>query len=119
VGVELIVILPAGPPKRCLVRHGWMAKVPPATDEERAGYQDLFDLVHAAVCEEDFGMLPQCGDGIRHGQHEYMRSQRDRCPARRGDAGCCPWDRIRALRRLQQIGITATRNMRAIRATHG
>jgi len=73
VGVELIDILPAGSSTRCLVRHGWMAKVPPTTDEERAGYQDLFDLVHAAVRDEDFGMLPQCGDAIRHGQHEYMQ----------------------------------------------
>jgi choline monooxygenase len=77
VGVELIDILPAGSPTRCLVRHGWMAKVPPTTDEERAGYKDLFDLVHAAVREEDFGMLPQCGDAIRHGQHEYMQIGRN------------------------------------------
>lgn len=77
VGVELIDILPAGTPTRCLVRHGFMAKETLTTDEERAGYQNLFDLVHAAVHEEDFGMLPQCGDAIRHGQHEYMQIGRN------------------------------------------
>ena len=77
VGVELIDILPAGSTTRCLVRHGWMAKVPPTTEAERAGYQELFDLVHAAVHEEDFGMLPQCGESIRHAQHEYMQIGRN------------------------------------------
>lgn len=77
VGAELIDILPAGSPTRCLVRHGWMAKAPPTSDEEQAGYQELFDLVHAAVRDEDFGMLPQCGDAIRHGQHEYMQIGRN------------------------------------------
>ena len=77
VGAELIDILPAGSPTRCLVRHGWMAKVAPTTEAERAGYQELFDLVHAAVHDEDFGMLPQCGEGIRHAQHEYMQIGRN------------------------------------------
>lgn len=72
VGAELIDILPAGAPTRCVLRHGWMARVPATTDEERAGYDELFELVHAAVRDEDFAMLPQCGDGIRHGQHEAM-----------------------------------------------
>jgi len=72
VGVELIDILPAGAPTSCTVRHEWMAKVPATTDEERAGYDALFELVHAAVRDEDFAMLPQCGDGIRNGQHDHM-----------------------------------------------
>jgi choline monooxygenase len=72
VGVEWIDILPAGSPTRCTMRHGWLAKVAAATDEERAGYDALFETVHAAVRDEDFAMLPQCGAGIRHGQHEHM-----------------------------------------------
>jgi nitrite reductase/ring-hydroxylating ferredoxin subunit len=72
VGVELIDILPTGSPTRCVLRHGWMAKVPAQTDDERAGYDALFEQVHAAVRDEDFGMLPQCGDGIRNGQHDHM-----------------------------------------------
>jgi len=72
VGVELIDILPEGSPSLSRVRHEWMAKVPPATDDERAGYNDLFGQVHAAVRDEDFGMLPQCGDAIRHAQHDHM-----------------------------------------------
>lgn len=72
VGVELIDILPAGAPTRCVLRHEWMAKYPATTDEERAGYDALFEQVHAAVRDEDFGMLPQCGEGIRQGQHDHM-----------------------------------------------
>lgn len=72
VGVEWIDILPAGSPTRCTMRHGWLAKVAATTDEERAAYDDLFATVHAAVRDEDFAMLPQCGAGIRHGQHEHM-----------------------------------------------
>jgi len=72
VGVEMIDILPAGSPTKCTVRHGWMAKGPWQTAEERAGYESLYELVHAAVRGEDFGMLPQCGEGIRQGQHEHM-----------------------------------------------
>jgi hypothetical protein len=49
-----------------------MARVPATTDAQRAGYDALFELVHAAVRDEDFGMLPQCGDGILHGQHDHM-----------------------------------------------
>jgi phenylpropionate dioxygenase-like ring-hydroxylating dioxygenase large terminal subunit len=72
VGVELIDILPEGSSSFSRVRHEWMAKVPPATEDERAGYTDLFGQVHAAVKDEDFGMLPQCGDAIRHAQHDHM-----------------------------------------------
>ena len=72
VGVEWIDILPAGSPTRCTVLHGWLAKVPATTDEERAGYDALFETVHTAVRDEDFGMLPQCGDAIRHAQHDHM-----------------------------------------------
>ena len=54
------------------MRHGWLARIPATTDEERAGYDELFATVHAAVRDEDFAMLPQCGDGIRNGQHDHM-----------------------------------------------
>ena len=39
VGVEVIDILPAGSPTRCTVRHSWLARVPAADDEMRAGYE--------------------------------------------------------------------------------
>lgn len=72
VGVESIDILPAGSPTQCTLRHSWLARYPAIDDETRDGYDALFDQVHAALRDEDFGMLPQCGDGIRHGQHEHM-----------------------------------------------
>jgi nitrite reductase/ring-hydroxylating ferredoxin subunit len=72
VGAELIDILPAGAPVRCTVRHGWMAKKPAADEATRAGYEALYEAVHAAVRDEDFAMLPTCGDAIRHGQHDHM-----------------------------------------------
>ena len=28
--------------------------------------------MHAAVRDEDFAMLPQCGEGVRRGQHDHM-----------------------------------------------
>lgn len=49
-----------------------MAKYPAATDEQRAMYDDIFAQVHAAVRDEDFAMLPQCGQGARHGQQDHM-----------------------------------------------
>lgn len=72
VGVEVIDILPAGSPTRCTVRHSWLARVPAANDDTRAGYDMIFAAVHAAVRDEDFAMLPQCGQGVRHGQHDHM-----------------------------------------------
>ena len=72
VGVELIDILPAGDPTTCTVRHGWMARVPPTTEEEREGYLALYEQVHHAVRDEDFTMLPSCGDGVRNAQHDHM-----------------------------------------------
>ncbi|AQA02802.1 (2Fe-2S)-binding protein [Mycobacterium sp. MS1601] len=72
VGVEIIDILPAGEPTRCTVRHSWMAKVPADSEDMRAGYDTIFEGVHAAVRDEDFAMLPQCGEGVRHGQHDHM-----------------------------------------------
>lgn len=72
VGVEIIDILPAGAPTRCTVRHSWMGRVPATTDDMRAGYDMVFENVHAAVRDEDFAMLPQCGEGVRHGQHDHM-----------------------------------------------
>ncbi|WP_046317323.1 aromatic ring-hydroxylating dioxygenase subunit alpha [Mycobacterium sp. UM_Kg1] len=72
VGVEVIDILPAGSPTRCTVRHSWLARVPAADDASRSGYDTIFAAVHAAVRDEDFAMLPQCGEGVRHGQHDHM-----------------------------------------------
>ena len=72
VGVEIIDILPAGAPTRCTVRHSWMGRTPATTDEQRAAYDAIYESVHAAVRDEDFTMLPQCGEGVRHGQHDHM-----------------------------------------------
>ncbi|MCP9273671.1 aromatic ring-hydroxylating dioxygenase subunit alpha [Mycolicibacterium sp. CAU 1645] len=72
VGVEVIDILPAGSPTRCTVRHSWLARVPAPDDATRAGYDMIFNAVHAAVRDEDFVMLPQCGEGVRRGQHDHM-----------------------------------------------
>jgi phenylpropionate dioxygenase-like ring-hydroxylating dioxygenase large terminal subunit len=72
VGVEVIDILPAGSPTRCTVRHSWLARFPAANEETRAGYDTIFAAVHAAVRDEDFAMLPQCGEGVLHGQHDHM-----------------------------------------------
>lgn len=72
VGVELIDMLPAGSPTRCTVRHTWMARFPATDDAMRAFYDDVYSQVHAAVRDEDFTMLPQCGEGVRHGQHDHM-----------------------------------------------
>ena len=72
VGVEVIDILPAGSPTRCTVRHSWMARIPASNDEMRAGYDYVFNMVHAALTDEDFVMLPQCGEAVRHGQHDHM-----------------------------------------------
>lgn len=69
---QLIDILPAGAPTRCTVRQGWMARFPATSDEERAGYEAIYEQVHAAVRDEDFAMLPSCGEGVRQGQHEHM-----------------------------------------------
>lgn len=72
VGVEVLDMLPAGSPTRCTVRHSWMARYPAADGAQRAFYDDIFSQVHAAVRDEDFAMLPQCGEGVRHGQHDHM-----------------------------------------------
>ncbi|PEG61739.1 Rieske 2Fe-2S domain-containing protein [Mycolicibacterium boenickei] len=72
VGVEIIDMLPEGEPTRCTVRHSWMGRIPATTDEMRAAYDAVYEGVHAAVRDEDFAMLPQCGEGVRHGQHDHM-----------------------------------------------
>ncbi|MDF3336831.1 aromatic ring-hydroxylating dioxygenase subunit alpha [Mycolicibacterium septicum] len=72
VGVEIIDMLPEGEPTRCTVRHSWMGRVPATNDDMRAGYDAVYEGVHAAVRDEDFAMLPQCGEGVRHGQHDHM-----------------------------------------------
>lgn len=71
VGVEIIDILPGNDPVTCIVRHSWMA-TRAIDDENRAGYEAIYDQVHAAVRDEDFTMLPSCGDGVLHGQHDHM-----------------------------------------------
>jgi phenylpropionate dioxygenase-like ring-hydroxylating dioxygenase large terminal subunit len=72
VGVEIIDMLPDGDPTRCTVRHSWMGRVPATDDDMRALYDAVYEGVHAAVRDEDFAMLPQCGQGVRHGQHDHM-----------------------------------------------
>lgn len=72
VGVEIIDILPRTDPVSCTVRHGWMATAPWGDEEGRTGYEAIYEQVHAAVRDEDFTMLPSCGDGVRHGQHHHM-----------------------------------------------
>ncbi|MGW4368735.1 aromatic ring-hydroxylating oxygenase subunit alpha [Nocardia takedensis] len=72
VGVEVIDILPEKSATRCRVRHSWMARYPATTPEQTELYDGIFAQVHAAVRDEDFAMLPQCGQGVRHGQHEHM-----------------------------------------------
>ena len=72
IGVEVIDILPAGAPTRCTVRHSWMGRVPAVNDEMRATYDEVYENVHSAVRDEDFAMLPQCGEGVRYGQHDHM-----------------------------------------------
>jgi choline monooxygenase len=72
-GVEILEILPDGAdPLRCRVRHGWMSRGPIADDAAHASFLDLYEEVHAAVRDEDFVVLPTCGDGIRNGQHDHM-----------------------------------------------
>lgn len=72
VGVEIIDMLPEGDPTRCTVRHSWMGRIPATDDEMRTLYDTVYEGVHAAVRDEDFAMLPQCGQGVRHGQHDHM-----------------------------------------------
>lgn len=72
VGVELIDILPTTDSGSCTVRHSWMAKEPATDEATEATYLGIYEAVHAAVRDEDFAMLPGCGDGIRHAQHHYM-----------------------------------------------
>jgi choline monooxygenase len=72
VGTEIIDILPAGRSGRCTLRHGWMATEPAPDEATRAGYRELYEAVHAAVRDEDFGVLPGCGQAARDGQHGHM-----------------------------------------------
>lgn len=74
VGTEIIDILPAatGDPGQCVVRHGWMANEAPADDAVKAGYVELYEAVHAALRDEDCGVLIGCGEAARAGQHDHM-----------------------------------------------
>lgn len=49
-----------------------MGRIPAPDDDTRAVYDAVFEGVHAAVRDEDFAMLPQCGEGVGHGQHDHM-----------------------------------------------
>lgn len=71
-GVEIIDMLPASSPTRCTVRHSWMARYPATDDDMRAFYHDVYNQVHAAVRDEDFVMLAQCGEAVRHAWHDHM-----------------------------------------------
>ena len=72
VGTEIIDILPSEGSGRSMLRHGWMASEPAADEATRAGYRELYEAVHAAVRDEDFGVLPGCGQAARDGQHGHM-----------------------------------------------
>ncbi|HEX4865377.1 MAG TPA: aromatic ring-hydroxylating dioxygenase subunit alpha [Acidimicrobiales bacterium] len=78
IGAELIDILPnldasgRADPSRCTVRHGWASRRPAASDAERSAYEQLYEQVHAALRDEDFGVLPQCGRAIAYAQHGHM-----------------------------------------------
>jgi nitrite reductase/ring-hydroxylating ferredoxin subunit len=74
VGTEIIDILPTagGDPGRCVVRHGWMATEPAADEAVQAGYAELYEAVHAALRDEDVGVLAGCGEAGRAGQHDHM-----------------------------------------------
>ncbi|HKS98736.1 MAG TPA: aromatic ring-hydroxylating dioxygenase subunit alpha [Rugosimonospora sp.] len=72
VGVEIIDMLPFDGPTTCTVRHSWMSVIPATDDTTRRAYQDIYEQVHAAVRDEDFGVLPGCGQGVRQGQHDHM-----------------------------------------------
>ncbi len=66
VGVEIIDILPAGEPTRCTVRHSWMARVPAATDDDRAAYDAIY-------------RSGACG-GARRRLHDAAAVRRGRAP---------------------------------------
>lgn len=72
VGVEIIDMLPHDAPTSCTVRHSWMSITPAADDATRDMYHQIYEQVHAAVRDEDFGVLPGCGAGVRAGQHDHM-----------------------------------------------
>lgn len=72
VGAEVIDILPGADVTQCEVRHGLLVQQAITDDETRAGFAGLYEAVHTALRVEDFAMLPSCGDGIRHAQHEHM-----------------------------------------------
>ena len=72
VGLEVIDILPGPEPGDCSVRHGLLSNSPLLDEDSRAGFAGLYEAVHAALRVEDFALLPSCGDGIRHAQHDHM-----------------------------------------------
>lgn len=78
IGAELIDILPfvgsagTADPARCTVRHGWASARQATSDAEVSAFEQLYEQVHAALRDEDFGVLPQCGSAIANAQHEEM-----------------------------------------------
>ncbi|MCV7314160.1 aromatic ring-hydroxylating dioxygenase subunit alpha [Mycolicibacillus parakoreensis] len=72
VGVEVLEIFPGKSATDCRLRHSWMARFAATTPEQSELYDGIFAQVHAAVRDEDFAMLPQCGEGVRRAQHDHM-----------------------------------------------
>ena len=77
VAFVLLLASPAAAQQQSALINGapWQAEIVTGytyTDEERAGYEAVYDQVHAAVRDEDFVMLPSCGDGVRNAQHDHM-----------------------------------------------
>jgi phenylpropionate dioxygenase-like ring-hydroxylating dioxygenase large terminal subunit len=72
VGTEVIDILPGNDAEHCTLRHGWMASAPAPDEATRTGYWELYEAVHAAVRDEDFGVLQGCGQTARDGQFEHQ-----------------------------------------------
>ncbi len=75
-------MLPAAAPTRCTVRHSWMGRIPATIDEQRDLYEQIYSQVHAAVRDEDFAMLPQCGEGVRQASTTIWSSVATRSASR-------------------------------------
>jgi len=75
-GIESDVYLTRRPLRAVLAGATDMAddvlRVPAPSQQERAGLGAINEQVHHAVRDEDFAMLPSCGEGVRQGQHDHM-----------------------------------------------
>ena len=73
VGVELIhTLLEEAVRSAGSGMSGWQEFLQRQTTSERAMPISLSRYMPPFRRDEDFGMLPQCGDAIRHGQHDHM-----------------------------------------------